>query len=203
MVQRPKILFEKNGSWVYEFQGERCLAFEKPLPSVRQTCFILNSPEKLLFNYQKLVLSSLYLNPAAKKVLMIGMGGGTIATAIKNVLPEIHLDIIKINPLVVEVAEDYFMFQNESNVKVIIQDGFDFVLKSNNKYDIIIIDAFLNATVQPKFLTEDFLSSLKNIMSDGGVVVFNSIIGKRNNPNVNFYYRVFREFYDMIDIAEL
>jgi spermidine synthase len=197
IIQKPKILMEKDGLWVYEFQGERCLNFEKPLSYVRQTCIFIDNPEKLRFNYQKIVLGSLYLKQDIKKILMIGMGGGTIATALRKILPEANIDIVEINPIIPQVAEDYFMFKNDPQIKVIIEDGFDFVMKSQDKYDVIIVDAFANTKVPPKFLTEEFLGSAKRILSDDCVIAFNSIMNTDNDLLEKAFYKVFKKLYNI------
>ena len=58
-------------------QGDmRCLKFKTKLQKSQQSCMIKSDPQRLVFSYTKLLMSSLLLNDQPQKILIIGLGGG-------------------------------------------------------------------------------------------------------------------------------
>ena len=56
-------------------------------------------------NYPQMMLGALFVNPAPQSVLIIGLGGGTIPRALRELLPETRIDVVEIDPAVVRVAQ--------------------------------------------------------------------------------------------------
>ncbi|MCP5363562.1 MAG: fused MFS/spermidine synthase [Rickettsiaceae bacterium] len=169
-----------GSKWVYEIGNERCLSFLKPPANIRQSCLNLDNPNLLVFDYSKMMLATLYLKPTPQKILIIGLGGGSLPNALIKLLPSVQIDIVEIDQKIATIAEDYFLFKPTGNVKVFIEDGYKFVQKAKDEsYDLIFIDAFTEDYVPPSFLTLDFVSNVNRILTKTGVVSVNGF-GKKN-----------------------
>ncbi|TRY74390.1 hypothetical protein TCAL_04600 [Tigriopus californicus] len=75
------------------------------------------------------------------KVLLVGLGGGALATFIKNNFPKVTLDVVEIDPAISRVASEQFDFKEDERTKVIIADGIEFLntIKTET-YDVIMLD---------------------------------------------------------------
>jgi spermidine synthase len=105
-------------------------------------------------------------------------------------LPSTQIDIVEVDKEVAAIAENYFLFKPTANVKVFIEDGLEFVQKAKaESYDLIFIDAFTEDYVPSSFLTLDFASNVKRILTKTGIVSVNGF-GKKNK-----YYQLETELY--------
>src|SRR5690625_3575841 len=93
---------------VFEQYGERCLNFIAIERPGRQSCYQLNAPDKLVFEYTRMMASALLANPDPKSILIIGLGGASLPNALHKVLPETVIDSVELDPAVVRVAKRYF-----------------------------------------------------------------------------------------------
>jgi len=169
-----------GSKWVYETNNERCLSFLKPPTNIHQSCIKLDNPDLLVFDYPKMMLATLYFKPNPRKILIIGLGGGSLPNALIKLLPSTQIDIVEIDPEVAAIAKNYFLFKPTGNVKIFIEDGFEFVQKATaESYDLIFIDAFTEDYVPSSFLTLDFVSNVKRILTKTGTVSVNGF-GKKN-----------------------
>ena len=89
-------------------------------------------------------------------ILVLGVAGGSvIETLKKEVKFEGKITGVEIDADVIELATKYFGLGNYKNVSIVNDDAFEFVLKTKEKYDLIVIDIFQDTTM-PNFLFEDF-----------------------------------------------
>ena len=72
---------------VYESDDERCMRFTKQI-SARQSCISLKNPDSLVFNYAKMMLGALYIQPEPDKILIIGLGGGILTSTLSRISAE-------------------------------------------------------------------------------------------------------------------
>jgi spermidine synthase len=192
-----KVLKKDGHIWVYQYEGERCLAFGIPIVSPRQTCFELGNEKKLVFEYQKFAMGALFLNPNPENILVIGLGGGALANALHYTLPSSQIDVVELDPKVIEVAKQYFNFSEDDKMKVFQTDGLDFVKECSHKYDLIILDAFDGEYIPETMLTEDFVLNVRRILNENGVVVVNTF-GKSKHESLenDLYEKFFGDFYN-------
>lgn len=183
---------------VDEEGNQRCLKFNTKSSKTNQSCIFKNDPQKLVFNYTKLVFSSLLMIDNPKSVLIIGLGGGTLSNTIHQLYPNAKIDNVEIDPAVINVAREYFGFFENEKIKTTAQDGRIFVKRSSinkQKYDWIILDAFNGDYIPEHLLTKQFFEETKNILSDKGIISANTFsISKLYNHESATYYDVFGDF---------
>jgi spermidine synthase len=147
------------------------------------------------------MLGALYLssNPP-KKVLMLGLGGGTLVRALLDLLPESDFDVVEINPEVIKIAKQYFDFKTNKNTTIFVQDGYDFVQKAKAlgaTYDLIICDVFSQKYIPPSFLTPEFVQMAKGILSPQGIIAVNTFINSefaQTKLENSLYKNIFGQF---------
>jgi spermidine synthase len=163
---------------VEDIENLRCLKFNVKTSKTNQSCIYKNDPRYLVFNYTKLLFSSLLVtNKDPEKVLIIGLGGGTMSNTIHDIFPKAKIENIEIDPAVVKVARKYFGFFENQNITSKTQDGRIFVKRAGikkEKYDWIILDAFNGDYIPEHLLTKEFLQEVKALLSEDGVLSANT-----------------------------
>lgn len=110
-------------------------------------------------------------------ILVLGVAGGSV---IKTLVDEIKykgkITGVEIDSDIIQIANEYFNLNQIKQLEIIIDDAFEFVLKTKNQYDLIIIDIFED-TNMPNFLFERFFSErICSILKNKGFVLFNTMI---------------------------
>ena len=110
-------------------------------------------------------------------ILLLGVAGGSV---VKTLVDEIEykekITGVEIDPDMIEIANQYFNLNQIKQLEVVIDDAFEFVLKTKEKYDLIIIDIFEDIHM-PNFLFEKFfVDRVCTILKDAGFVLFNTMI---------------------------
>lgn len=185
---------------VFEEDGTRCMRFTRVF-SVRQTCVSLKNPDHLVINYTKMMLAALYLRPDPKKILIIGVGGGTLPTKLALLFPAAEIHAVEIDPAVVAVAKKYFDFKPGKNIAVFEEDGRVFVKRAfgnGYRYDLILLDAFDHEYIPEHLLTKEFLEEARKVLLPGGVLAANTWSTSRLYDHESATYAsVFGEFYNL------
>lgn len=181
--------------------GERrCLLFNVHRGDRNQTCVMVNDQDRLVFDYTRMSFAGLLLNPDPERILVIGLGGGSIPLTFSDLFPEAEIDIVEIDDAVVRVAKEFFFFEETDKMKVYVDDGRPFIKRAGlrgENYDYIVLDAFSGDYIPEHMLTSEFLEEVQSIMTDESVLVANTFSTSRlyDHESVT-YQRVFGEFFN-------
>ncbi len=111
-------------------------------------------------------------------VLIVGGGGGVVPMVFKNSYPRLSIDVVEIDPVVAQVAKEWFGFQPGERVRLHIRDARMFIHNSEKEYDLIILDAYTAGSRIPFHLTtEEFLTEVLDRLRPRGIVLMNVISG--------------------------
>lgn len=108
-----------------------------------------------------------------KRVAIVGLAAGTTARQMTAVYENISIDGYELDPKIVEVGRKYFDM-NMSNLNVIIGDGRLNLERSEQKYDIIAVDAYRPPYIPPHMTTQEFFESCASHLTENGVLTINS-----------------------------
>lgn len=179
----------------------RCLKFNEKRSKTNQSCMLKSDPQHLVFNYTKLLFSGLLAIDNPKKVLVIGLGGGTMSNALHQLYPGIEVDNVEIDPAVLNVARDYFGFFENENIRSYVRDGRIFIkraLLKKQQYDWIILDAFNGDYIPEHLLTKEFLEEVKSALAPDGILTANTFsISELYAHESATYQAVFDHFYNV------
>jgi spermidine synthase len=160
--------------WVFDDQAARCLSFVPPAQVV-QSCMLPSRPAWMLFDYTSMMVSSVFFHDNPQKILMIGLGGGSMAKVINIILPQATLDIVEINPALPDITKKFFAFNPPAGTKIYVEDGAQFVKgAASGTYDIIILDAFTKDYIPPSMLSKEFALDIKRLLKQDGIVAANT-----------------------------
>jgi spermidine synthase len=125
-----------------------------------------------VFDYSLLFMHSLLFIPKPSNILIIGLGGGVVPRRFSNYL-DANIDIIEIDPDIVEIAEKFFFFKKTDKINIHIGDAFNIIPKMANQYDIIILDAFLSNYIPYHLMCEEFFTLIKQKTKYNSIVCSN------------------------------
>ena len=173
-----KILVEQDTSYhhltVREGPQKRTLHFDRTL----QVSVSLTDPLKGAIPYVYHVHHAFIIAPGIRSVLVIGLGSGSIPRHILHYYPETKVTVAEIDPVVVDVARNYFNLPQDPRLRVEIVDGRVFVKRSQERYDLIVVDAFganrYGLTIPPHLTTREFLEEVKNHLTPQGLLAYNA-----------------------------
>ncbi|KAL8026597.1 hypothetical protein ABFX02_14G038600 [Erythranthe guttata] len=119
------------------------------------------------------------------KTAVIGLGAGLLPMFMKNCLPTLNIEVVELDPVVLDVAKQYFGFREDDRLQVHITDGIKFVTGKADaeagKLDILIVDVDSSDSSSgltcpaADFVTESFLLAAKNSLSEEGLFIINLV----------------------------
>ena len=131
------------------------------------------------FEYTEFLQMPLIWKPQAKRVLMIGLGGGSTQKAYRHYYPDIHVDVAEIDSMVVQVAANFFGVKKGPKLKMHVGDGRVYLKKNKEKYDIILLDAYTSSrsgsNIPYHLATKEFFELVDRNLSADGVLAYNVI----------------------------
>ena len=134
-----------------------------------------------------------------ENVLVLGVAGGSvIKTLVEEIKFQGKITGVELDRNVLDLANKYFKLNEIQNLELIHLDAFEFVLRTTQKYDLIIIDIFQD-TIMPNFLFEDFfINHVNSLLNINGFILFNTMVLTEKDKERNKLYRSkFKEDYSL------
>jgi spermidine synthase len=197
-----KVLYEKQSDFNYIIvseneKGLRTLWFDD-MGGAMQSVVKPGDPDEIVLGYAKVMPLGLTVIEEPKRVLIVGLGGGTLPMFLRKHYPKMQIDIVDIDPAVVEVAKKYFGFKEDDNMKAYVKDGRKFIEENKDPYDIIFLDAFGADNIPYDLATKEFLQGVRKAVGPKGIVIANiwdTAYNKLFDSMVRTYQDVFDDVY--------
>ena len=159
----------------------------------RQSAIYPGRPGHLESEYARVAMIGLALVPRDARILFVGLGGGAMPMFVRQVTPGAEIDVVEIDPLIVELAQSHFGFRPDSLLRVHTGDGRAFIENATDaSYDLVVLDAFSDDEIPRSLTTAEFLGEVRRVLAPAGVVVSNVWSSNREYPAmVATYGRVF------------
>ena len=113
------------------------------------------------------------LDRPPESMLVIGNAGGTVARAFGQLYPEVEIDGVEIDPEVSEAARRYMGLDDNPRLEVISADGRPYLELTDERYDVIVVDAYHQPYIPFHLATTEFFEAVREHLSPGGVVALN------------------------------
>jgi spermidine synthase len=187
---------------VTEDSSRRCMRFTITSRSGQnQSCRFLDSPVELVFPYAKMTLSSLLVKDKPERMLIVGLGGGTLPDTYSRLFPDTEIVIYEIDDAVFRVAREFFGFKETDKISVEVGDARVYIKRAGlrgEKFDLVILDAFNGEYIPEHLMTVEFLEEVKKLLPADGMVVANTFSTSRlYAAESNTYRAVFDEIYNI------
>ena len=159
--------------FVEEVDGVLNLRFDM---ATVQSALRLSDPIALELEYTRCMMRCLLFCAAPHSVLLIGMGGGSLAKYCHSTLPNADITVIEVNPHVMALRDRFLVPADSARFRVLQADGVDHVqtcLRSGARHDFILLDAFHFDGAQETISSRAFFRSCRSLLNAHGVLVVN------------------------------
>jgi spermidine synthase len=168
-----RIETEYNDIFITKRGRELTMAFQLKGFDYTESVASLTDPDDLPVRYTQVMTLAVAYPPTPDKVLMLGLGGGTISSYLGRFLPDATIETVEIDPAVIKAAKTYFGVRETPRVRYLEGDARVFLNRHTQRYDLILVDAFYGGTVPVHLLTREFYTLLKQRLAPGGAAAFN------------------------------
>ena len=174
-----------HGLAVVDDEDSRFLRFDNSF----QSGMYLDRPFATRFPYSDYFNLGLAYNTDARRVLIVGLGGGSAPKRFFRDFPQLDIQVVEIDPVVRDVAYRYFRLPRSPRLRVEVEDGRRFLARTDERWDVIALDAYYADSIPFHLATAEFVELARSRLAPGGVILSN-VIGSIAGPGS----RLFRSF---------
>jgi spermidine synthase len=169
------VLFRRDTQYhrilVTEANGERTLRFDRS----RQTSVDVSDPVVSRIRYPDYLHLAFAVKPDAKRVLVLGLGGGALPARMLRDYPDVTVDAVEIDPVVVDVAERFFALPDDERLRVYTEDARRYVQRTGERYDVVVVDCYHSDALPFHLTTQEFFEEISDLLEPDGVCAYNII----------------------------
>jgi len=160
---RPAALVRTRGD-------RRSLEFR---PGMIQSEMRLSRPDALMLRYARAMMCFVLYQPRPRHILMVGLGGGSLAKFCHRHLPQAHITVIELRADVIALREQFLIPPDDSRFRIVHGDAAHYMVHLRNSVDVILVDGF-DASGMPAALgSARFYADCRTALRPGGVLVAN------------------------------
>ncbi len=154
---------------VVESSIERSLHFGTPPV---QSSMLLHDPTFPYLSYTRAMLVALLFQPQPRRILMVGLGGGSLVRFLRLQFPNAVIEVVELRAQVVELAQRYFNLSADPKLQLWVGDIADYA-PPQHRYDLILIDAFDHEGIATAVTDTAFFHYLREVLAATGVITMN------------------------------
>ncbi|MFD2551644.1 fused MFS/spermidine synthase [Bizionia sediminis] len=129
----------------------------------------------------KFGLKNINLAPV-NSVLVLGLGGGSVVQTLREDFNyQKAITAVDIDATVIKIAKEEFQIAPSKNLHIVCEDARIYVANTSKKFDLIIIDIFIDTQVPKQFLSLTFWKAVLNIASPNAAILFNAAVSPEPN----------------------
>lgn len=111
-----------------------------------------------------------------KNVLVLGLGGGSIVETIrKDFNSHAEITLVEIDPEIIRISHEEFDLEQYHGITIVKADAADYVRTAIGKFDVVVIDLFVQDVIPTVFTQKDFLMHLPRLIAPNGKLIFNTM----------------------------
>jgi spermidine synthase len=140
-----------------------------------QSAMRLDAPYRLSLAYTRKMMAFLLFNRTPERILLLGLGGGSLAKFCYRQLPSSDITAVELNPDVIALREAFRIPADDDRFRVIRADSASYVADVGPDKDVILADACDRTGVAPQLQSVEFYQSAWHRLAEGGVFVMNVV----------------------------
>jgi spermidine synthase len=159
---------------IVDAYGVRSLHFGTP---PRQSAMSLAEPDRLELPYVRAMLAVLLFTEPPRRVLLLGLGGGSLGKFLLRQYPSSLIDAVESREVVVSLARRFFGLPDDPRLTIHVVDGHDFLSRESGgrsgAYDHVFVDIFDHRGLAAALGDSDFFTALRGLLAADGAVAVN------------------------------
>lgn len=174
------LLYETDGFYsniqVWERQDEDNHTIRTLYRETNSASSIMTGTTTFVYRYSEYARAHRYLQETTDTYLLIGGGAYTLPRTLLAEEPNLHMDVVEIEPQLYQLAREYFELPDSDRLTNYPMDARIFLNTTDKKYDVIFADAFQSGHfIPPHLITQEFFQTVKNHLTEDGVFMANVI----------------------------
>lgn len=141
--------------------------------AVEQSCLDLADPPRLVHVYTQAMMLGLLLAPGVRRVLLLGVGGGSLARALRAADRGLQITGVERRAAVLDVARAYFRLPDDRRFRAVCEDADSVLAADADPEGLILADLYLATGMYPRQVAGDFLARCRARLAEGGILVLN------------------------------
>jgi spermidine synthase len=138
-----------------------------------QSTMLLKDPDELVLDYTRTMMGALLFDPAPAKVLMIGLGGGSMLKYLHRHVPSADLSTVEISQGVIDLRDAFHIPPDSDRLRVLCDDGAAFVRLTKERFDLILVDGFDGKGIPEALCSRAFYQHARAALKPEGLLVTN------------------------------
>jgi len=156
--------------YILETASERRLHFT---PEAVQSVMRLDEPNALTSAYTRKMMAFLLFNPKPKSIVMVGLGGGSLAKFCYRNLRRTKISVVEIDPRVISLRNEFCIPADDHRFRIVCDDGAHYVSRLSEAVDVLMVDAFDPIGLAPTLASSDFYAHAAQRLRRNGLLVMN------------------------------
>jgi spermidine synthase len=138
-----------------------------------QSSMRADRPDELQIDYTRTMMGFLLLQPEPREIVMIGLGGGSLAKFCLRHLPAARITVVENNPAVIALREAFRIPHDDERFRVVTADGAAYLRECTAAIDVLLVDGFDENGQPPALCSPAFYGDCRRALAPGGVLVVN------------------------------
>lgn len=140
----------------------------------------VRDPHALDLEYTRTMMAFLLFVACPSDIVMIGLGGGSLAKFCHRYLPEARIQVVEINPHVIALRDHFHVPADSERFRVVRGDGAEFVRLRGTRPDVLLVDGFDSDGLPARLSSQRFYDDCHEMLQPGGMMVANLHYGHRH-----------------------
>ena len=133
----------------------------------------LKAPNDLAIRYTQKMMAFLLFQPRPKRIVLIGLGGGSLIKFCYHKMPGTQLTAVELDPNVIAFRDTFLLPPDDERLQVLEADGAQFLETTEKGIDALLVDAFDKTGFAPSLANREFFDKAYAKLSGNGVLVIN------------------------------
>jgi len=133
----------------------------------------LKAPNDLAIRYTQKMMAFLLFQPRPKRIVLIGLGGGSLIKFCYHKMPGTQLTAVELDPDVIAFRDTFLLPPDDERLQVLEADGAQFLETTEKGIDALLVDAFDKTGFAPSLANREFFDNAFAKLSGNGVLVIN------------------------------
>jgi spermidine synthase len=156
--------------FAFDYSGMRTLHFDSRFI---QSAMRIDAPNELLLNYTKSMMAFLLVKPEPRHILMIGLGGGSLAKYCYHKLPSTRVTVLESNEGVIALRDTFHVPPDDERFRVVHADAARYVETIAQAVDLIVHDGYDADGLAPAVCGQRFYAACRRALDPDGLMVCN------------------------------
>jgi spermidine synthase len=140
-----------------------------------QSSMQIEAPDALAFTYTQQMMSFLLFVPDPRQVLMLGLGGGSLAKFCYRRLPAARITAVEIDADIIAFRDQFLIPPDDSRLRVVHADAADFLRDQVLPADVVMMDAFDRHGFSASVCSRAFYLDVRDALAPAGLMVANLV----------------------------